>query len=894
MSTTPLVVRSLAVCISLSACVGDSTVAEQETPAAPVPLPSGPYVARAGGGLPGASYVWTDRSEVFVPRMLPTSVDQPARNRLLVYGGWQENGVRFDTWEWDGLGWIRRRPLHDPGSRVGATTTYDEARQRVILNGGATDFVPDFVFEKQSSTWEWDGNDWTQLSVLHTPPPLAGAASAWDAVNQRVLLFGGFRPPGSAGAQPTEAPGSDEMWAFDGFDWQQIPRSEPWPPANGFASMAWDRERKRAVLLTGYPSLTFKDGAPTFGTSPDGAPNFSPIGDTWEWDGATWTPTGTQRGNAIVTAGGTLFYDEVKKAVGMQLTELDIVGREVKQAYRDYGDGITWPLVAFGPRTSMRILVNGRWSTANQAPFSFGGILLEPDTFRVLTEMALDEGVMTNPWIMQPTPVQMPAVHHGSYVTEDDGTSTLFGGTVGTTFTDDMYSWNGGKWVPVVLPEGGEAPPARARGAMSRFGQAALLYGGEGEGGNLNDTWTWNHAAKDWRLIEDAGGPSARRSGTLFEVGSAAYLYGGIGTSNELSYETWRFRDGVWAMVSVPSPPSLREAPCSASLPGKAKALLAGGTDNADVWSFDGDWTQDNPGTGMGIREGCAMAYGTSFGQMLLVSGSGAPGTQDIWSLTPTVQGVIGAINSEARGELPPRRSGAVLVDNPRSGGLVMFGGVRNDTDAPLADTWQLKVLGQSCADGTSCGNGAFCTEGVCCESVSCGPCGTCAVGGLCAPRPAGPAPGCDGNYACNDSGHCRLGTGGACADNDACAGGACIKTDAGAAGVCCGTEGCAVACVGDQLRNAQGELTACAPYGCQGVSCKSSCTSVLDCTGGAICNEGGKCVPPVAADAEDTSSCGCKVAGASSGTFGWGALGALALLAGRRARRFSSRAGAA
>ncbi len=892
MNILRIVARSAGVCIVLSACGEDPTTSEPSP--AVTPLPAGPYVAKAGGGLPGASYVWTDRSDVFVPRILPTTVDQPFRNKLLVYGGWQENGVRFDTWEWDGLGWIRRRPLHDPGARVAAAMTYDELRQRVILTGGASDFLPSFTFEQKSTTWEWDGSDWTALSSLHAPPPVAGAASTYDPVGNRVLVFGGFQPQGAQGAAANESPGSDELWSFDGFDWQQIPRTEPWPPKSGLGSMAWDRERKRLVLLAGFPTILFENGGPSFGKNPDGTLGFSPIGDTWEWDGAAWTQSGTRGGNGLITAGGNVFYDEVKKSVGLQLTEVDLGARSIRQSYREYGNGSTWPLVAYAPETNYRILMNARWSTANQAPFTFGGLLVDRDTLRLRNEIALEEGLMANPWIMQPTPVQMPAVHHGSYVTESDGTSTLFGGRVGTRFSDDMYAWTGGKWTPLVLPERNAVPRARAGAAMTRFGLAALLFGGENESGNLGDTWTWNYVTKAWLQLTDVGGPSARHAATAFGIGAAGYLYGGLLDDGSISTETWRFRDGAWSMLAVPTPPSPRTAPCSASLPGQAKAFLAGGTNLADAWSFDGDWTQELPGSGLGVREGCSMAYASDSGQMLLVSGAGAPGSQDVWSMTPTIDGIANAANGAPRGEPPPRRSGALLVDNPRSGGLVMFGGVRNDTGTPLADTWQLQVLGQSCTYGASCGKGAVCTEGVCCESASCGPCGTCAGGGVCKPRPLGPAPGCDGAYACNEAGHCRLGTGGVCADNDACAGGACIKSGAGEDGVCCAAEGCAVACVGDQLRNAQGELSDCAPYGCQGVSCKDSCTSVLDCTGGAVCNKAGKCVPPLVSTNDDSSSCGCTVVGAPGPAVGWAALGALALLARRRAVRATRRGGAA
>lgn len=873
---------------ALAACAGDAdTPAPGKSAQSENPFPAGPIVGKAGTGAPGPSYVWTDRSEVFVPRMLPASVDQPGRNRLLVYGGWQENGVRFDTWEWDGLGWIRRRPLHDPGNRVAATMTYDELRHRVILIGGATDFMPSFTFDKSTSTWEWDGDDWTQLSVLHSPPPSTAATSTWDPERNLVLMFGGFSPPVDDGAGGTTSPGSDQLWAFDGFDWRQIPRTEPWPPPSGLASMVWDRARKRAVLLSGFKELNFSASGTNFGLTADGAANFSPIGDTWEWDGSVWTQTGTREAQGLVTAGGSLVYDEVKQSVGMQLTELALVARELKQSYRDYGDGSVWNLVAYAPSTQLRILLNTRWSSANRAPFVFGGVKLDPETYRLLTESALDEAVVGTPWLTEPTPVQMPAVHHASSVAENDGSATLFGGIVGTAFSNDMYGWNGGKWV--YLAPIGQAPSPRAHAAMTRFGDVSVLFGGQDESGDLDDTWTWNAASSVWAQAMGANGVAARRDATMFQVGDSAYLFGGTYGMDNRYQDTWRFRSGGWSAVGATEHPGNRRAPCGASLAGKASAMFAGGDSDGDVWSFDGDWNESLEESGLGLREGCHMAYASSFQQMLLVGGRGAPGTQDVWSIWPSVSPVLTARASEARSELPPRRSGAVLVDNPRSGGLMMFGGVRNDTASELADTWQLKMLGQACTEGAACGNGAFCTDGVCCEVATCGPCGTCALGGTCTPRAAGPTAGCDGNAACNDEGHCRLGTGQVCASNAACAAGGCIKSgDAGEAGVCCGTEGCAIACVGDQLRNAEGALTDCAPYGCEGDRCKNACSSVADCTGGTVCDQFNKCVSADSAAGDDTSSCGCKVAGvsAASSWLPWAGLALAGAALARRRRR--------
>ena len=301
----------------LAACGGDP--AGDPTPAAPVavatPLPSGPARVRAGEPVT-ATYAWTDRSDVFVPRVVAALADQPTRGRLLVYGGWQENGVRSDTWEWDGYGWIRREPLHDAGRRAGAVAVFDELRSRVLLVGGADRFFPNPSVTEDRRTYEWDGHDWSGFDTAHTVVPTMAPAAAWDPTKNRMLVFGGFGTISTvvddAGVQLSETPGTDRFWQFDGVDWSEIPRTEPWPPPRGLSSMVWDRSRNRLVLFSGQTKGVFTEGHLTFGNEPGGPP-VPAVGDTWEWDGAVWTKIPAP---PLVQAGsGTLLWDPIASEV---------------------------------------------------------------------------------------------------------------------------------------------------------------------------------------------------------------------------------------------------------------------------------------------------------------------------------------------------------------------------------------------------------------------------------------------------------------------------------------------------------------------------------------------------------------------------------------------------
>lgn len=74
----------------------------------------------------------------------------------------------------------RHRAIEAKRSR----TAYDANRQRVVLFGGSSNsgLVGD--------TWEWDGEQWTQLGDTG-PLPRSGHALTCDSGRQRIVLFGG-------------------------------------------------------------------------------------------------------------------------------------------------------------------------------------------------------------------------------------------------------------------------------------------------------------------------------------------------------------------------------------------------------------------------------------------------------------------------------------------------------------------------------------------------------------------------------------------------------------------------------------------------------------------------------------------------------------------------------
>jgi hypothetical protein len=209
---------------------------------------------------------------------------QSSRDRLLLFGGYDGTVALSDTWEWDGSIWDRRcddSPASDtcsaaPSGRYLAASTYDTASQVALVFGG------DDSSSLSQETWgfaEWGLSDcgsasdpcWRDLTPSGTSPTSRRAAAmTYDSHRQVVVLFGGFDGSTRLG----------DTWEWNGSSWAEACTSSPCadnrPPARESATLAYDSQRRRIVLVGGYSNTGVR------------------LGDAWEWDGSSWiamTPT---------------------------------------------------------------------------------------------------------------------------------------------------------------------------------------------------------------------------------------------------------------------------------------------------------------------------------------------------------------------------------------------------------------------------------------------------------------------------------------------------------------------------------------------------------------------------------------------------------------------------
>jgi len=100
------------------------------------------------------------------------------RGRTVLFGG---TGAGADTWEWDGENWTQMADLGPP-ARSDAAMAYDTHRNQTVLFGGSNGMA---------DTWGWDGRNWTQLADGGAWPR-SKFAMAYDSKRQLIVLFGGM------------------------------------------------------------------------------------------------------------------------------------------------------------------------------------------------------------------------------------------------------------------------------------------------------------------------------------------------------------------------------------------------------------------------------------------------------------------------------------------------------------------------------------------------------------------------------------------------------------------------------------------------------------------------------------------------------------------------------
>ncbi len=166
---------------------------------------------------------------------------------VIAFGGKNSSFIFYgDTWAYDPAAneWKDLVPSGTvPSARAGHSMAYDPVTHRLILFGG---FDANLF---RNDTWAYDSatNEWKDLVPSGTVPSARGGHSmAYDPVTRRIILFGGrYAQVGGPEPIPEEMLLND-TWAYDPIanSWTELTPSGTLPPP--VVTMAWPTTPRRA------------------------------------------------------------------------------------------------------------------------------------------------------------------------------------------------------------------------------------------------------------------------------------------------------------------------------------------------------------------------------------------------------------------------------------------------------------------------------------------------------------------------------------------------------------------------------------------------------------------------------------------------------------------------
>lgn len=348
--------------------------------------------------------------------------------------------------------------------------------------------------------------------------------------------------------------------------WSQSPAVGP--TIRSMHSMVYDTVRGKVLLFGGY------------GPKPDGSEY---LGDTWEFDGTSWTLRTTTGPAARQSA--AMAFDTIRgRAVmfgGMSHTTGPITYGQTWE-----WNGTTWTTVSTtGP--SPRYLHAMAYDTARQNTVLFGG--LADGSFR-------DTATWTwngSSWSQATT--TGPATRFGHAMAYDAARQRviLFGGYGGSgeikTLLQDTWEWNGSAWSKMAST--GPTPRQFHSMSFDPVRQRVVLFGGRGQDGtSLDDLWEWNGTS--WSLASGTNAGARESSGMCFDnARQKLMVVGGFSERGRLG-DTWLRGTGAGSLPSISVPPLSQRV-----VPGGTLVISGQGTGTGTLtyqWIRNGSALVDN------------------------------------------------------------------------------------------------------------------------------------------------------------------------------------------------------------------------------------------------------------------------------------------------------------
>jgi galactose oxidase-like protein len=598
------------------------------------------------------------------------AVYDAARDRLLIFGG-GDPWPRADVWALDlasPVRWVQIVPDGaGPTGRSGHTTIYDPVQDRVLLFGGndGTD---------RADVWELPLGatppTWTQLTPAGAaPPPRSGHTAIYDAVGERMIVFGGsFK---------------NDVWALSlsGLPrWSEVrPLGAP-PSGRTEHTAIYDPMRRQMVIFGGRQS---NGGHPTdtWTLSLSGTPAWTQLSPTGTVPRGRHKHAALYDGGAdrMVILGGTSNnYDVEWEVHALSLSGTPHWEQETPWSIFDMAsayDTLRNRLLTHGGYFDQI----GRMTAATYAIATTGGTGGGSVHVPVHPSQGYDRACIWDP------SAQRLIVHGGSIYGGIDPGATWE--TVALHTTEQPPAWH--DYYDYPLPDARHGHTA----VHDPVANAMIVFGGDRYytyDPLYNDTWSLGlNAGGGWTELQPGGTPPAKRwnhSAIYDPVRQRMIVFGG--TSRSFFDIGTLFNDvhvldlrpaPVWSQLQpLGTPPSPRKGHVAIYDPVGDRMLVFGGDADGpmnDLWELSfglyPHWTQLGPsGTPPSRRAGHVAFYDPAEHRMIVQGGTTA---RDLWQLSLTGIEEWSRIQTSGRA-LPGYWEHAAVYD-PTSQRAYFFGG---------------------------------------------------------------------------------------------------------------------------------------------------------------------------------------------------------------------------
>jgi hypothetical protein len=582
-----------------------------------------------------------------------SAIHDPLRDRMVVFGGFDDHGYLGDVWALSLSGtpaWTRLTPTGTPPSvRWGHSAIHDPLRDRMLVFGG-------YLLGGQEVNEVWalslgDAPAWAQLTPAGTPPSVRCEQSAiYDPVRDRMLVFGGVNPflndvwelslagaPAWTELAPTGTlpgerashgavydPVRDRMVVFGGIGYTYSTLNDAWslsladapawtqltPPAARYIQSAiHDPVRDRMVVFGGRLYSTYFDDV--WSLSLTDAPAWAPLAPVGTPPSARYSHSAIYdpvRDRMIVFGGYRPYLNDV--------WELSLAGTP---AWTQLAPTGTPP----GPRAAHSAI----YDPVRDRMVVFAGYEYSVGAFNDVWELSLSG---TPTWTqLAPAGTPPDARRYASAIYDPGRDRMVVFGGYGMAYLNDVWelSLSGTPAWTQLAPTGTPPSPRTAHTAVyDVVRDRMVVFGGCGSG-YLNDAWALSLSGTPaWTQLAPAGAPPPVRgyhSAIYDPAFDRMVTFGGWGSAymNDVWLLTWGepVVPVQLALVSAEAEPGLvRLAWYAAS--GPVSATVYRRTETTD-WSAVGTVTSD--GTGRLLYEDRAVSPGTRYGYRLRVSENG-------------------------------------------------------------------------------------------------------------------------------------------------------------------------------------------------------------------------------------------------------------------------------